>query len=347
MKLILSLLLPFIFAFHIVPDDGGGSDLEPEAQPEAEPNPADGEPETAADAVLEDLGLDEAAPAAEEKQEGEPEAAGSQEAPADKGRVELTDEDLAPLNSRNVATNERFHKLTEGFKQERQEKEAAQSQAKQYEQSFDSLRSLGFSDENAAHDLVEFSTYRHALYTGDADAFNQIIANQVKQFEAIHGKRVAITASALDDYPDLKQKVDDLDMDEADALAVARARNLQNRAERGRADQDAVARNTEQVQVQIDQATDDIYSLEANWRKTDPDYAEVIQHIDLAAIGQKYPPAMWAQTLQLQYANIKKAMVSTVSSRSTERPLRGSGHQSGKPAPASAAEAVLQDLELA
>lgn len=347
MKLIPSLLLPFIFAFHIVPDDGGGSDLEPEAQPEAEPNP-DGEPETAADAVLEDLGLDEAAPEVkEEKQEGEPEKQESQEPAAEKGKVELTDEDLAPLNSRNVATNERFHKLTEGFKQERQEKEAAQAQAKQYEQSFESLKSLGFSDENAAHDLVEFSTYRHALYTGDAEAFNQIIANQVKQFEAIHGKRVSITASALDDYPDLKQKVDDLDMDEADALAVARARNIQNRAERGRADQDAVAKNAEQMEAQINQAKDDIRSLEANWRKTDPDYEAVIEHIDLAAIGQGFPPAMWAQTLQLQYANIKKAMVSTASTRSTERPLRGSGHQSGKPAPASAAEAVLQDLELA
>lgn len=260
----------------------------------------------------------------------------------------ISDADLEPLNSKNTNTNERFQKVTEGFKQEKQRADNLQEEVGRYKQSFDALQQLGFNDAQAANDLVDLSAYRKVLATGDTEGFKAAIANQIRQFEAAHGKKINISASALDNFPDLQQKVDDLDMDEDVALELARSRMVDYRTQRDNQAHNAQQNLSAQVNQRINNSVATIEGMQANWQKTDPDYGVIYPHLQaqVEEIGKNYPPEQWAHLIDLQYRSIKQALVASGGQRENNLPLRGNNRMSGKPAPSSPQEAVLQSLGL-
>lgn len=344
---------------------GGGS------QPEAELQAADTETvaqESPEDAVLAELGFgddepidqavdDNAAESAAEEGSEKPKPEEEQvtehkddaEKPASEKKEALSDADLAPLDSKNPKTNERFQKVTEGYKQEKARADSASAELEKYKGSFESLRSLGFKDENAATDLVQFSGYRHILATGDVAAFREVIASQVKQFEQMHGKRVQIEASALDDFPDLKDKVASFDIHENDALEIARNRTATQRAEHAqqaqRADQEVAQARQQTIQTAIGQ----VGEMEASWRKSDPDAAVLIPQLktQMEDIARTFPPEQWPQVVKMQWAALKRA-AAEFSNKETgaSRPLRAAGHTAGLLEPNNPQDAVLQALGL-
>jgi len=260
--------------------------------------------------------------------------------------VEITEDDLKPLEGKNAATNERFQKITEGYKQKEQRVNELEQENERFKGSFESLKQLGFSDENAANDLVEFSAYRHVLATGDAEQFAGIVAQQIKQFELMHGKKVNVSVDSLEAYPDLKEKVESLELDENTAIEVAKVRDIQARSNRdSQKRKESVQTEQDQQQV-VDVAISDVESLQGNWKKTDPDYNAILPHLQplMQEIGAKYPPHLWASTIDIQYKTLKKALTSTVRAKTNEAPLRGNGYMSGKPAPQSTQEATLQAM---
>ena len=343
-------LIAFVTCFAIAEDVGvedDDDDLDDEQTPES--------------AVLEALDLDdesgddEAEPSNESNEDNaESETNDTQESEQDKAaaieantdKESITDADLEPLNSKNTATNERFQKITEGFKAEKLRSEELSAENERYKGSIESLRSLGFSDETAANDLIEFSAYRHVLATGDAEQFKQIVATQVKQFELLHGKRVSIESNSLDDFPDLRTKVDNLDLDEDVALELARSRSVQMRASRDNNVREQNQLTQNQQQAVIDSAVNQVSSLQNNWQKSDPDYAAILPHLQpmMAEIGKGYPPSQWPQLIDMQYKTLKKALVQSAVKSSGALPLRGNGHMSGKSAPSSPEQAVLQAM---
>jgi DNA-binding transcriptional regulator of glucitol operon len=349
--------ISFLSFFAIaIAEDGGGSTVEESSQDEQQE-----EAQSTEEAVLDAIGLGEEEPSAEG---GQVDAPNADEKPAEadapvenKPEVEqaekkhdgLTDADLAPLDSKNPKTNERFQKVTEGYKQEKAQRESLQAEVSRYQQSFDSLRQLGYADEGAAHDLVNFSEYRKAIYSGDENTFSKIISDQIKQFESLYGKKISISSSALDDHPDLKEKVDALDIDESTALELVRSRELQARINR-EAQNRTQAQQTEAERTQeLSGVVASVEQLQENWQRNDPDFPAILPHLQplMAEIGSKYPPALWPQLLELQYKSLKKALSESQSaSRGNNTPLRGNGRQGAKPAPSSPQEAVLQELGL-
>lgn len=293
----------------------------PEAEHEVSP----------ADAVVADMGLDEqevevTVPETPEPEESAEEPAEEAAEPAEEP-AKITDDDLTPLASGNKATQERFRKVTEGYKEERQRAEALSTENARYKESFDALRSLGFTDEAAAQDLVALSEYRNILATGDVEMFNKVIGNQIREFESLHGKKASIQASALDNFADLKDKVENLEIDEETALELARSRNLQQRAQR-----DQTARNEERVktetsQQEINNAVGAIEDMQANWQKLDPDYAAILPHLkeQMPQIGKEYPAHMWPSIIDMQYKTLKRALISAAASKQTAQPIRGGG----------------------
>jgi len=255
----------------------------------------------------------------------------------------ITDDDLKPLESKNPATNERFQKITEGYKAEKERADVLAQENERFKGSFESLKQLGFNDENAANDLVEFAAYRNLLYTGDAEQFKGVLEAQIKQFELLHGKRIQVSASALDAYPELKQKVNDLELDENTAIEVARARSIQERAGRDAQARNQAVQTEQQKQESINAAVSEVTNLQTNWQSTDPDYQAVLPHLQplMEDIGRTYPPHLWASTIDIQYKALKKALAANVRQASTTQPLRGNGHMTGKAAPANTQEAVL------
>lgn len=255
----------------------------------------------------------------------------------------ITEDDLKPLESKNAATNERFQKITEGYKAEKDRAELLAQENEKFKGSFESLKQLGFNDETAANDLVEFSAYRHVLATGDAEQFAGIIAQQIKQFELAHGKKVNVNVNSLEAYPDLNDKVSNLELDENTAIEVARVRDIEARANRDNKRQTELIQTEQQKQEVITDAISAVQSLQGNWLKTDPDYNAILPHLQplMAEIGENFPPHLWASTIDIQYKSLKKALASTVRAKTNEAPLRGNGYMSGRPAPQSTQEATL------
>jgi hypothetical protein len=356
------------FSLNIVEDTGVDAGAQDDADDQAVETQADAEPVSVADAVLGEMGLSEGEDEAkvatepetstdtentgEENPADDAEAAAAQDAAdaeAAKAKATITDDDLKPLETKSQATNERFQKITDGYKAEKSRADEAESKVQQYEQSFNALRELGFQDETAGHDLVEFAGYRHTLASGDVEAFTQILGNQIKQFEAMHGKKVTISASALHDFPDLQEKVDNLELDEGTALELARFRGVQARANRQKEDKVQIQKSELAHQQDLDDATVAVTALQEQWKKTDPDFPAILPYLKphLAEIGSSFAPNQWAKALELQYKSLKKALAEQGNSRSQPSPLRGNGHQQGRPAPTSPAEAALQELGLA
>lgn len=267
----------------------------------------------------------------------------------DKPKSEITDDDLKPLDSKNANTNERFTKITEGYKQEKQRAQELESEVTKYKSSFESLKQLGFNDEAAASDLVEFSAFRHVLATGDADKFQSIIGEQIKQFELLHGKKVSFAKSGvLDDFPDLQEKVNNLELDEDTALRVARAERLTQRAEREKQNNVQRQQTDQKSQQALQSAVDEVDELQNTWRTTDADFPVIVKHLQpkMEKIAKSFPPNQWATAIKLQYETIKESLAKSVQT-STGQPLRGNGNLTGKPAPTNMTEAVLQEMGMA
>lgn len=346
-------LINFLTLFSV--DDGGGSsetDTTEQATTDALNDTE--EPPSLGDEVWDEIGSDNGIveelasdESADENKEVKNEPAKQEAEPANKNEPsDITDDDLKPLESKNPATNERFQKITEGYKAEKTRADTLAQENERFKGSFDSLKQLGFNDENAATDLVEFAAYRNLLYTGDAEQFKGVLEAQIKQFELMHGKRIQVSASALDAYPELKQKVTDLDLDEDTAIELARARSVQERAGRDAQARNQALQTDQQKQQSIDSAVNEVTTLQENWQSTDPDYLAVLPHLQplMNEIGQKYPPHLWASTIDIQYKSIKKALSTNIRQASTTQPLRGNGHLTGKPAPTNTQEAVLQAM---
>lgn len=293
------------------------------------------------EAVLEEMGLSEPeeTPAEEEPKQGKPEPVAQPE----KG---ITDDDLAPLNSKNQATNERFHKITEGYKQKTQEVEELSNRVKQYEQSFEVLQKMGFNDESAARDLMQFADYRRVIATGDVDSFKKMVADQVRMFEAAHGKKVSIQASALDYFDDLRNKVENLDIDEGTALELAQKRAIEARISRERQSHAQQRQMQYQQEQALNQAVSQVEQLQANWAKTDPDYQAVLPYLQakMEEVGKSFPPHQWANVISLQYQSLKDALAAQNRQRDITTPLRGNSRATGRVAPSNPVEAVLQEF---
>lgn len=363
MNLLKTLLYP-ILAPVSEADGGGGVAADEKIETQ--------EADTPEAAVLSELGLDESSSTEDQSvaQEAKDEKAATSDAadtPAkpdpvkdEKAEAEakpkadaekkegLTDADLAPLESKNQSTNERFRKVTEGYKQEKQRAEAAVADVEKYKSSFDSLKQLGFNDERAADDLVMFAGFRNVVASGDVDAFKQIIASQIKQFEQLHGKRVSVQASALDDHPDLQKQISEFNLTEDAALELAKARAATAREEQTRKSQEQVQADQQQHQTVMNESIAQVNAMEANWKKTDPDAAALLPHLkaQMEDIARKFPAAQWPVIVEMQYKALKKAMAETVSNTATARPLRAAGHTAGLLEPNNPQDAVLQALGL-
>lgn len=328
---------------YIPADEGAGSDAH-----ESDVNDAEIEATSPEEAVLETLGLEESTSPKDAKTEESKDEDTSGDVTAEQKEKEITQDDLAPLNSRNPVANERFQKITEGYKQEKARAEHLAAEVEQYRGTVDSLRQLGFGDEQSATDLVNFSQYRDALYKGDVQTFEAIIADQIRQFEVAHGRKVSVNANILDMHQDLKSRVDSLDIDEETAFELARSRTLQGRAQRESHIRAQNSMQAAQTQQMLDGSVSKIEQMQNGWASTDPDYQSILPYLQpqMQEIGSKFPPHMWPEMVALQYQTIKKSLAASNQATRRQQPLRGNGFGSATPVANSPVQAVLQAMNL-
>lgn len=258
----------------------------------------------------------------------------------------ITEDDLKPLEGAKAKTQERFQKVTEGYKAEKERADKLTEEVSRYKESFDSLRQLGFTDEAAASDLIEFSAYRNVLASGDAEKFQEIISAQIKQFQDLHGKPIQVSGSILADHADLQAKVEAMELDEPTAIEVARTRNLQARAARESQRQQEQHGEQARSEQAIQDGANAVAALENEWRNNDADFPAILPLLreQLPEIAKAFPPAQWQAQFKLQYQAIKKAMAMAGNQNKQPGPLRGGNHMSASRQPTNMQEAVLLEM---
>lgn len=265
----------------------------------------------------------------------------------------ITDKDLEPLNTGNKATNERFQRLTDGYKEKEaefnqlsQQFEQKQVELQQHQSSFDALQQLGFNDAESAQSLIEFSQYRNAIKSGDVNTFTAMLAQEIQQFELAIGKRVNLNVSGIDKYDDLRQRVDNQELTEQDALRLARLNALEERAGINQQLNYQQSNNEQQQEQAINQASQEIVRFKDYLQKNDPDFQKVVQvlqpHLD-SIVGNLHP-SQWLAAIETNYKLTKDAMLKSQPARTVISPLRANSAPSGKPVFKTGDELVSHEL---
>ena len=303
--------------------------------------------QSAADAATEALGFEPLEPDGQEpkvaKEPAPVEPDAKPEAEKKPATKEVTDEDLTRPENLSRKSSERFDKITNGYKAEKARADDATGQLGQMRESFKALGDLGFNDEASAKDLIEFSKFRKSMQGDGAEAI-VILQRQICNIEMATGKNVQ--ASALETHDDLADDVRSDRMPYQRALEIANSRDIQNRQQQ----QYDAQQNQQYQRYQSDQqrqgSIQSVEGMEANWRKTDPDYAAIHPHI-LAAIPEiqaQFPANQWPAQVNMLYQATKRAMSSQARPGQSSQPLRGNGNAGSKYIPKTTSEAAMQAL---
>ena len=193
-----------------------------------------------------------------------------------------------------------------------------------------------FSDTAEVENMF---AYGKAVKSGDWDTVEKVLAEQVKQFEVMAGRRLSV--DILSGYPDVKSRVESLELDEEQAHELARARYLQDMARKNMQEQQqlqqqqamqqkAAMLQQQQAEAERQQAIADVNELCAEWARTDvlwqTDREKKIAEYARATVAS-LPPSQWKFALSAYYNGIKAQTPANVGGT---KPLRA-GNASGKP----------------
>lgn len=180
------------------------------------------------------------------------------------------------------------------------------------------------------------------LNRGDMAGFQRMLENQLRQVSLATGKPIG-QVDALAEFPDLREKVDSLQLTEQDAIEMAR-----NRATQQTQRQQQQRQQQEQQQEQAGEQANHAGRLSVDefckkTMKTDLDYARIepilLQQIKDGLLDE-VPPNRWAAIVEKTYGLIKQTSVSARTGQPSMQVLRPNGGGSPKEQPKSAYEAM-------
>lgn len=205
-----------------------------------------------------------------------------------------------------------------------------------------------------ANDLAAALGYIKAVKTGDWDTALAFIDRE-RQNLSLHAGRKVEGVDPLVDQPDLRQRVDSMELSEADALELARARRQQAQAS-VQAEQQAQQHAQAQQYRAIEQARNEALSAINAWQQerqaNDIDFAakekaltEYLQRPETKAVLQKIDATLWLDHVKAVYDSLHVPAAQRPVGNGGPSPLRPRGAGGRVVAePGSALDAVNQRL---
>ena len=277
----------------------------------------------------------EAANPDEPKEEAKP-----NEAPAE------TDPEFTEPEGLSQKASERFRALANEVKELRADQESKQADLETY----NTLRSIATESTNNPEEVVQLFDYAKSIKTQDWDKAEHYLRAQISQFEAYSGRK--LSADLLSQNPDLRERVESMELSDADAQEIARARfqqqQQQNAIQQQQLRQQSIyqqqmlaQQRQREAQAIHEQAVQDVNQLAIDFAKNDPLWPEYEAKVIEFAKGMvsKLPPEQWGGAIQTYYAGIK-SVASQVRQPATA-PLRSGAKSGGNPAPQSMQEAMF------
>lgn len=355
--------LRFLFApMYIVEEGGGGTDVVLDPPPDAAP-PADAAPkvvvpaapeaptvEGAVDAIRQGLQMPPEKPAAPvvetdpAKKLVADEAAAKAKADEDArvksikvDDIKLTDQERAAISPK---ANERFHDLHKKGKQLEDELARVTAAYEGAARASTALTTILQDTKTEPKELGELLDYNFMLKTGKwEDALKVVNMHRANILKAMGKEEPGV--DLLDDFPDLKTRVSNMELDRLTALELAT--NRRKESQRQAQEREAGAKNetVTQQRQQEDIALDAIDQWCAAKAKEDASYKlkELKVTPRIAEIMKKYPPNQWLPTIQLVYDSIAVDRAPP-----SPPPLRANSVRPGAKAPGSMLDAINNGL---
>ncbi len=284
-----------------------------------------------------------------EKQDGE-QPGETEESPTEQANISLEDLYVEPEGLAQKSS-ERFKALVEDSKVHRAQCAQLDEQMRAMNEDLQFMRETFFTDEQSANDFMQFAGYRESLKRGDFDSAMGMLQQQAQQLQLLAGRK--LETDPLSAYPDLRQQVDDMALDEAHALELARYRALQTQQQQHtqqQAQRQAKQENEEQqAQQVIANVIGQIDQMEAQWLAQDLNYPakrEKLREL-IPEMQRDFPPPLWPRQIAMLYQTLSglTAAPQTSAPRVLKNaPLRPTGGNGGQPEPATMLEAVNQAL---
>lgn len=253
----------------------------------------------------------------EEGPEPEKEPAAADEPDEPKGEDQPKDEpgdgpsaedEAKSLGVKNDKARERFVELRKHADELKALKAALpdlEEKATQYDQMLGHITSTGATPEQYQSALA----YLNIVNKGSPEQLAQMRDTLMKEIEWIDGK-IGRGGDALAAHDDLRQAVENGDIDRRYAEEIATQRNLKAAQEQHTQQQAQTAQQREQAQQQAVQgAREQLNALGARLQQTDPDYGKKVQQAMQAFQARmgNIDPSQWATEFLLDYQAVRLA----------------------------------------
>jgi hypothetical protein len=273
---------------------------------------------------------------------GEAAAPAPTAAPKPEAKAEAKPEDPADLTKMPEGlggkAQQRFQALANGIKERDEQLAAAREQLTYVQQSFQEhgVTQPQFEQAMSVVGMLNKGDYRGAL---------QVLDEQRRQIALALGEALP-GVDALGGFPDLREKVNGLQMTEQDAMHVAMLRRNQAQTQQAMrtAQQSQAQEAAERQAVQAGQAAVDKWAKDV--AATDMDFP-VIEKMLLPKLPQLLagvPPQQWSAVVRANYELIKDSVTAfrrPAAAPAAPDPLRPAGAGGGKAAPRSMYEAMF------
>ncbi|MDX8383563.1 MAG: hypothetical protein R8M45_05740 [Ghiorsea sp.] len=280
--------------------------------------------------------------------DGEQVAAGepAQDSAAD--ALENDDEDDLTVEPEGLSerASARFKKLVERGNSYEQQRDQSNQQV-------DAIKQAMQGSNATADDMGSFLELTRRTKSSSMDDKRAALAMMDKQRNelALMVNDASASSSVLDAYPDLKESVGSMDMEEAQAMEIARGRHIQQQQQ----DQQQARQNQEQqsaaTEVEQQSAIQQVVAMEQQWKANDIDYKakEALVLPQMEHIRNTLPPSQWAAATQLAYNSVSQTMAAQKPQQRSPSPISGAGITGspvGKPKTVmEAVEAALAGME--
>lgn len=228
-------------------------------------------------------------------------------------------EDLKPK------TRERMEAMINGHNELRE----ANTQLKErHEGLLNLMNETGANNEELAVSF-DYLRLRHSENPEDLQAALQMAQQEVQSLSKALGVEVA-GVDPLDDFPQLKQRVEDMELTREDALAIAKAEVSQRRYQQQTQAQTQATQQQQAYQQAVNSAAQQLSQLDQQLRQQDVNYAQKRALIDphIESIIKSYPPNQWAAAFMQQWKLVSEtaeALGQRPPPKRDEQPLGGTG----------------------
>jgi len=156
---------------------------------------------------------------------------------------------------------------------------------------------------------------------------------------------VVETPGPLDQFPDLKEKVENHDLSEADALKLAQAEVAKKQANEAQETKEAQDKDQTDYAASVKKYSDEVTAMEKQWKETDADYGSKkdILWSKLEGIRDQ-PPHLWPYLVKQSYDLISETVKQSGKPVNPESPMGKDPGPEGVAEPKSLLEAFERNI---